>query len=528
MEDRDDHGQSEVSEVKIMKTKIKATMLAMLMSLVMVFGMILIVGEPTYAEATEVNLPAGSYHLIENGKLYNNHTYEVVEFSEADRMKTTDGDISIDLNGKTLACAGIDVKGNVLLYGDTCGGDIYISGSGEGAGITAGVGKNIVLRNICGTDENEDEYMAIILGYKPIQQYYSGSVSIINSNVIVMTDSAHNSSEYDRPLIWADFNVEISGTSTVIANAGMRGVSPIEAGAGNIKMEFPLEAYYTNDDYTYLEKCVLDKDKHRFLRKNGEEPNHIIIMKSSVVKFDANGGSVSPAAATLETNGKLASLPTPTLSGREFLGWYDSKTGGNRITANTVFNAEETTVYARWGKQIAMVSIPKGQTVTYDGKQKMNLTPAGCPYTLSGTTKATKAGTYTMKATLKTNTNYAYKWSDGTTTPKTIKWTINKAGNPLTVKGKTATVKYSAVKKKAQVLAVGKVITFTRKGQGKMTYSKASGNKKIVINKTTGKVTVKKGLKKGTYKVKVKVKAAGNANYKASAWKTVTFTIKIR
>ena len=30
------------------------------------------------------------------------------------------------------------------------------------------------------------------------------------------------------------------------------------------------------------------------------------------------------------------------------------------------------------------------------------------------------------------------------------------------------------------------------------------------------------------YKVKVKVKAAGNTNYKASAWKTVTFTIKVK
>ena len=34
--------------------------------------------------------------------------------------------------------------------------------------------------------------------------------------------------------------------------------------------------------------------------------------------------------------------------------------------------------------------------------------------------------------------------------------------------------------------------------------------------------------KKGKYKVKVKVKAAGNTNYKASTWKTVTFTIKIQ
>ena len=61
-----------------------------------------------------------------------------------------------------------------------------------------------------------------------------------------------------------------------------------------------------------------------------------------------------------------------------------------------------------------------------------------------------------------------------------------------------------------------------------MTYTKASGNAKITINKTTGKITVKKGLAKGTYKVKLTAKAAGNANYKASAVKTVTGTIIVK
>ena len=84
------------------------------------------------------------------------------------------------------------------------------------------------------------------------------------------------------------------------------------------------------------------------------------------------------------------------------------------------------------------------------------------------------------------------------------------------------------MKKKNQTLVVTKVIKFTNKGQGTMTYIKKSGNAKITIAKKTGKVTVKKGLKKGTYKVKVKVKAAGNTNYKPSAWKVVTFKIKVR
>ena len=71
------------------------------------------------------------------------------------------------------------------------------------------------------------------------------------------------------------------------------------------------------------------------------------------------------------------------------------------------------------------------------------------------------------------------------------------------------------------------VITFTSKGQGTLTFKKKSGNKKIKISKY-GTVTIKKKLRKGTYKVKVKVTAAGNNNYKASSTKTVTFKIKVK
>ena len=57
-----------------------------------------------------------------------------------------------------------------------------------------------------------------------------------------------------------------------------------------------------------------------------------------------------------------------------------------------------------------------------------------------------------------------------------------------------------------------------------------SFKKYFKINKKTGKVTIKKNskMKKGTYKVEVKVKAAGNANYKPSVVKTVTFKVKVR
>ena len=100
--------------------------------------------------------------------------------------------------------------------------------------------------------------------------------------------------------------------------------------------------------------------------------------------------------------------------------------------------------------------------------------------------------------------------------------------NPMTVKGKTAKVKYKKLRKKAKTLSASKVIKITKRGQGSLLYAKVKGNKKITINRTTGKVTVKKKIKKGTYKVKVKVIATGNDTYRDSGWKTVTFKIKVK
>ena len=100
-----------------------------------------------------------------------------------------------------------------------------------------------------------------------------------------------------------------------------------------------------------------------------------------------------------------------------------------------------------------------------------------------------------------------------------------KAANPLLVTKSDAALKYSALKKKAQKIARTKVVTI-RNSKGTVTYKKKSGNKKITVNSKTGKITVKKGLKKGSYKIKYKVIAAGTKYYKRGA-KTVSVKINI-
>lgn len=141
-----------------------------------------------------------------------------------------------------------------------------------------------------------------------------------------------------------------------------------------------------------------------------------------------------------------------------------------------------------------------------------------------------KVGTSASNITLtKTNPNLSQFQNDekffGEYKYVSIEKSSEKLKNTLTVKAKKPTIKYSKLKKKNQTIARKKAITVSN-AKGTVTYSKISGNKKITINKSTGKITVKKGLKKGKYKVKIKVKAAGNASYKAIT-KTVTVTIKI-
>ena len=170
---------------------------------------------------------------------------------------------------------------------------------------------------------------------------------------------------------------------------------------------------------------------------------------------------------------------------------------------------------------------------TYNGKvQKPSIKTikgleltAGTDYEATWPKGSKNAGKYTV--TIKGTGRYT-----GTTDAV---YTINKANNPITVKAKTKEVriKYKKLKNKTRKFAVSKALTVSR-AQGRLSYKLVSAKKggknfrkKISVNAKTGKITVKKGLKKGTYKVKVKVRAAGNANYKASAWKTVKFKVRV-
>ena len=64
------------------------------------------------------------------------------------------------------------------------------------------------------------------------------------------------------------------------------------------------------------------------------------------VTFDGNDGTPSVDSMTT-TKQKLTSLPDASRSKHSFDGWYTEKSGGTKITTDTVFSAN-TTVYAHW------------------------------------------------------------------------------------------------------------------------------------------------------------------------------------
>ncbi|MGN8888328.1 leucine-rich repeat domain-containing protein [Blautia sp. HCP28S3_G10] len=99
---------------------------------------------------------------------------------------------------------------------------------------------------------------------------------------------------------------------------------------------------------------------------------------------------------------------------------------------------------------------------------------------------------------------------------KTVTLTVKKAANPMKIVKKNQKVKASAVKKKAKTFRIK-----VTKAQGKVSYK--SSNSKYVKVSGKGKVTVKKGCPKGTYKITVTAKGKGIYNKKS---KTLTVRVK--
>ena len=222
--------------------------------------------------------------------------------------------------------------------------------------------------------------------------------------------------------------------------------------------------------------------------------------------------------------------------GSDFYRYAERADGVNTDDLEMVFETiaqEGAYNYALTGEEF-VYNENGGHTHFWHGKQTKAPTCAkagvmtftcDCGATRTAEIPATGIHTYDSgKITSTTSTTYT-KTFTCKVCKHTYKKKYDKNANPISVKGKTVSIKYSALKNKNQTVKKNDAFSLSN-AKGKVTYKKSSGNSKITVS-NAGKITVKKGLKKGTYSVKVKVKAAGTNTYKA-ATKTATVKIKVQ
>lgn len=164
--------------------------------------------------------------------------------------------------------------------------------------------------------------------------------------------------------------------------------------------------------------------------------------------------------------------------------------------------------------RIKVSAVPtQSGTLTYNGASQ-SPTLSGYDATkmsLSGTQMATNAGSYTMQASLKDD---KYEWPDGTTTAKTVNWSIGKKAGSFT-KDKTS----------IQITTDNQsdTITITREGTGAI--SASSNDTQVATTSVNGNVITVTGVKSGNCVITINV--AADTNHTAPASQTVNVSASL-
>mgnify|MGYP001629210472 FL=1 len=177
-------------------------------------------------------------------------------------------------------------------------------------------------------------------------------------------------------------------------------------------------------------------------------------------------------------------------------------------TENSVTKTATTSVTVN-RKTISAVPSQSG-TLTYNGGSQ---SPTWNNYsttqlTIGGTTSGTNAGSYTATFTPKSN----YRWADGTTTAKSVSWSIGKAAGSLSISPTSMTL---------DTTTKSKTITVTRSGDG--TISAVSSNTAAATVSVSGNTVTVSGKANGSATITISV--AAGTNYTAPASKTCAVTV---
>ena len=120
-----------------------------------------------------------------------------------------------------------------------------------------------------------------------------------------------------------------------------------------------------------IDTLYLSYGKKNYTIKPGDCYDKLIA--TSILTFDANGGSTGTKNKKITTEQKYGELPVPTKTGSNFDGWYTKKTGGEKITANGIVTAvDDFTVYAHWkaaNKPVTSITFDKTKVTLKVGEK---------------------------------------------------------------------------------------------------------------------------------------------------------------
>ena len=221
---------------------------------------------------------------------------------------------------------------------------VTVSNDGNGTGTatpsTAAAGTTIILTATPNT------------GYHfKVWKVISGDVTITNDKFLMPNGNVEVKAifEEDAPPVPTEFTITVKTDGNGTASA-----SHVKAVAGTeITLTATPDKGYHFKEWQVMSGGVTIKDD-KFTMPNDNVEVKAIFEKDAppaptkfIVTFDGNGGTPSVGSMTT-TNRKLTSLPSASRRGSySFDGWYTEKSGGTKVTTDTVFSAK-TTVYAHW------------------------------------------------------------------------------------------------------------------------------------------------------------------------------------
>lgn len=148
-------------------------------------------------------------------------------------------------------------------------------------------------------------------------------------------------------------------------------------------------------------------------------------------------------------------------------------------------------------------------TLTYNGNSQ---SPSWSNYNtaqlaLGGVTSGINAGSYNATFTPKAD----YRWSDGSTTAKTVAWSIAKAAGSLSLSATSVTLNADNT---------SKTVTVSRSGDGKITAT--SDDTSVATVSVSGTTLTINSVNEKTGTATITVKVAAGSNYNAPADKTIS------